>query len=76
MKTKEIQEIFHSGWCEDKAKVCIKASHLALANQFMNENYEGQHYNVLNENKVCRVINCHHQVKGEKYCYTIKLIQR
>lgn len=71
--TKETQEMFHSGWHGDKATVCIKSTHLALANQFMQENYQGKPYNVLNVNKKIQIEKCHHQIKGKKYCYTLKL---
>jgi hypothetical protein len=72
--TKETQEMFHSGWWGDTANVCIKSTHLALANQFIHEKYQGKPYNVLNVNKKIQVEKSHHQVKGEKYCYTLKLI--
>lgn len=72
--TKETQEMFHSGWYNNEAKVCIKSTCLALANQFMHKNYQDKPYNVLSINKKIQVEKCHHQVKGEKYCYTIKLI--
>lgn len=67
------QLMFHSGWYSDEAKICVKSTHLALANQFVHEMYQNKHYNVLGANKTIIVERCHYSVKGKKYCYTLKL---
>jgi hypothetical protein len=72
------KEKWHTGWNSGKSKnmtahVVIDCSHLALANGYMSDNYQGKAYNVNNVDKFIKVHRSHHQIKGVKYCYKLTL---
>ena len=73
-KIKNTTEIWHSGWYKNFAFITIKSSHLALANQFVNDNYKDKKYNILGVNKKIKINPSHYQLKSESYSYKLELI--